>query len=396
MFSISFGSVFSSIIAVILLSIYGFFFITQIRHSVYRDMRLLILLLFITGIRLLTPFNLPVNITIPSKHLLIPLQNIVFYRIPDSGLFLYEILFFIVFLISIVLLLIKGLNFLRFCRDVHSFVYQDKALDDFLSTRTVTNKSKNASAVYTDIHFIRIINPVIVIPRNVYSEKELSYILDHEIKHIDQNDLLYKAFFNVLTAFFWWNPFIWLIRQQADNAIEISNDISLYSRMNEQEKADYAALLVKTAKLSNQRNPHYSLSLGSHNDPLIKRRVEDILHSPATQNNHLLYIIHILVMTLIIITSFIVTPEPYQIEDDQIDNSFDLEEDLGANADNTYILETGDDYEKYELFVNGESLGTFHEIPEDLKDYPVYAEKPDADENPSDNQGDNKSTADDD
>ena len=101
-------------------------------------------------------------------------------------------------------------------------------------------------------------------------------------------------------------------------------------------------------------------------------------------------------MTLIIITSFIVTPEPYQIEDDQIDNSFDLEEDLGANADNTYILETGDDYEKYELFVNGESLGTFHEIPEDLKDYPVYAEKPDADENPSDNQGDNKSTADDD
>lgn len=53
-------------------------------------------------------------------------------------------------------------------------------------------------------------------------------------------------------------------------------------------------------------------------------------------------------------------------------------------------------YEKYELFVNGESLGTFHEIPEDFKDYPVYAEKPDADENPSDNQGDNKSTADDD
>ena len=205
MFSISFGSVFSSIIAVILLSIYGFFFITQIRHSVYRDMRLLILLLFITGIRLLTPFNLPVNITIPSKHLLIPLQNIVFYRIPDSGLFLYEILFFIVFLISIVLLLIKGLNFLRFCRDVHSFVYQDKALDDFLSTRTVTNKSKNASAVYTDIQLspfvFGIINPVIVIPRNVYSEKELSYILDHEIKHIDQNDLLYKAFFNVLTAF---------------------------------------------------------------------------------------------------------------------------------------------------------------------------------------------------
>ncbi len=392
MFSISFGSIFSSMVAVMLLSFYGFFFITQIRHSVYRDMRLLILLLFIAGIRLLVPFNLPINITIPSEHLLIPLQDVAFCRIPGSGLFLFELVYIFIFSISLILLLTKGLKYLIFRKHVTFFTFRNTALDDSLSSRTGTNKSRTVKALYTDSQvspFVYgILNPVIVIPYNVYSQSELQYVLDHEMTHINQKDLFYKAAFNTLTALFWWNPFIWIIRQQADNAIEISNDISLYSRMSEQEKTDYASLLVKTAKLSEQKNSHYSLSLSSHNDPLIKRRVEDILTSPPTSQSHMLYIVHILIMVLIITTSFIVTPEPYNIDNDQIGNTFDLEDDMGAAEDNTYIINAGN---HYELYIAGEMIGEMDEIPDDFKDYPVYTEKPDADKNANDKNEDDKS-----
>ena len=79
------------------------------------------------------------------------------------------------------------------------------------------------------------------------------------------HDLCLNVVLYVLTALFWWNPFIWLIRKQADAAIELSNDISLNNKADEREKADYASLLVKTAGLSSQADTIHSFSLAVGN-----------------------------------------------------------------------------------------------------------------------------------
>ena len=79
-------------------------------------------------------------------------------------------------------------------------------------------------------------------------------------------------------------------------------------------------------------------------------------------------------MLLIVSVSFIITPEPYGIHEDQIDGSFKLEERFDEETADSYIIDAGD---HYDLYVDGAFVCDFYEIPEEFKDYPVYKEKPD-------------------
>ena len=376
---VSFGSVLSGIIAVVLLSIYGYFFITHIKRPIYQDMRFLIFLLLIAGLRMVFPFNLPTNITIPDTTFLVPLSDIVFTWIPRSNLMVYQIIIVLSFIIALVLLIIKIIKYRRFNNEVKQFTYKDNELDELLLKRVLNHNPGRVSALYTDTKVSPFIyglfHPVIVVPKGEYSEKELSMVLDHELTHINQHDLLIKYLFNILTALFWWNPFIWLIRKQADNAIELSNDISLYRKMNDIEKTDYAALLVKTASFSSRYETRHSLSLSTHSDPLLKQRVNNLINAP--EQSHTFLTLHICLMILIITISFAFVVEPYSIHDDQVGISFDMEEDLGASNENTYIIDAGN---HYELYVNDEYISDFDEIPDEFKDYPVYTEKPEDEE----------------
>lgn len=372
---VSFGSVLSGMLAVVLLSIYGYLFITHIKHPVYRDMRFLVILLLIAGLRMLVPINLPFNITIPSSELLVPASNIVYTYVVEDKIYLYHVVILIVSIISLILLVKKAICYHNFLSEVKSFTYQNDTLDKLLSERPLNRHNKRISAFYTKANtspFVYgVLKPTIIVPDDVFKEEEIKQILDHELTHINQNDLWLKAAFNVLTALFWWNPFIWLIRKQAGAAIELSNDISLYNKMDEQEKTDYASLLVKTASLSPHYDAIHSLSLSTHNDPLLKKRVTDLLYEP--KNRYTILPIHVCIMVLIIVTSFIVTPEPYEIYEKDIDGSYDYEEDFDATAENSYIIDKGN---VYDLYFNGHYVGEIYEIPDEFKDYPVYKEKP--------------------
>ena len=372
---VSLGSVVSGMIAVVLLSIYGYFFITHIKRPIYRDMRFLIFLLFIAGIRMLLPINLPVNITIPSSTFLIPTSEIIYIQLPVLGLKVYQIIVCIWLMVAIVLLFTKAIRYHLFINNVKQFTYTDKTLDKFLSERELNNRPDRISALYTDARVspfvFGLLNPVIVIPDKEYSDEELIFVLDHELTHINQHDLLLKWLFNVLTAVFWWNPFIWMIRKQADNAIELSNDISLYEEMDESEKADYAALLVKTASFSTQYESQHSLSLSTHNDPILKQRVNDLIND--TKPQHTLLAVHIIIMLIIVSVSFLVTPEPFSIHEDQIEDSFQLEDRFDEESTSSYIIDAGD---HYDLYIDGAFVCDFYEIPDEFKEYPVYKEKP--------------------
>lgn len=373
---VSLGSVVSSIIAVVLLSIYGYFFITHIDRPVYKDMRFLIFLLLIAGIKLMLPFNLPVNIAVPSKLFLVPASDVIYIKLPGIQLKIYEAIIYTSLLIGLALLFIKSLNYYRFVKEIKKFTFHDEKLDTLLSESELNYHPNKITALYTDTKLspfvFGLLHPTIVIPENVYSEGELVQVIDHELTHINQHDLLLKWFFSFLSAIYWWNPFIWMIRKQADNAIELSNDISLYKEMTEEEKTDYAALLVKTADLSSKYETQHSLSLSTHNDPILKQRVNDLLNTPEPK--HTLLAVHIIIMLLIVSVSFIITPEPYGIHEDQIDGSFKLEERFDEETEDSYIIDAGD---HYDLYVDGAFVCDFYEIPDEFKEYPVYKEKPD-------------------
>ena len=374
---VSFGSVLSGMIAVVLLSIYGFYFISNIKYPIYRDLRFLIFLLLVAGLRMLVPVNLPINITIPNKGLLFHLASIVYTEVGKNHLFLYQIIFAVSLTISIILLAIKLIRYLNYKRRIFQICHEDERISILAKSAKLSTEKKViitilcADAQVSPFVF-GVFHPVIVIPAHVYTDEELKQVLEHELTHIRQHDLYIKAAFNILTAIFWWNPFIWMIRKKTDEAIEISNDLSLLRKMSEEEKTDYASLIVKTTALQLYHGKDYSLSLATHGDPLIKRRVENLLNSSSGRQTFTA--VHVMVLILILAVSFIVTPEPYGIPDDELEGSFDLEEDAGSTETNTYIVEAGD---HYELYVDGEMIAKMENIADDFKDYPVYKEKPD-------------------
>ena len=372
---VSFGSCLSGLIATVLLSLYGCFFLKHARRSVYWDLRVLILLFLVAGARMLLPVNLPLNYSYYSHTLLVPISIAAFYVEPHTHLFLAEILGMLLFAVSMMLLFRRWLAHRRFREQVHALTKHDAVLDSFMAEHTASLRRYRVEAVYNEAQVSPFVfglyHPTIVLPVGIYTDKELGQILEHELTHIRQHDLLVKEVFGVLTALFWWNPFMWMLRRQLDDAIELSNDVAMYQRMGEAEKLDYASLLVKTAGLSGEADTKQALALSTHSDPILQRRVREIVDTRSPQKP--LLVLHLCVMLVIVGTSFLVTPEPHGISEEQARGSFDLEEDLGASAENTYILDKGD---HYELYVDGAFMGRFQEITEDFRAYPVYNESP--------------------
>jgi hypothetical protein len=174
---VSFGSVLSGMIAVVLLSIYGYLFITHIKHPVYSDMRFLVILLLIAGLRMLVPINLPFNITIPSSEILVPAQIVVYTYVIGKKVYFYQVVLLIISAISLILLVKKAIGYHHFISAVKSFTYQDDTLDKLLSERPLNRHDKGVSALYTKAKtspFVYgVLTPTIIVPDDVYEEDEL-------------------------------------------------------------------------------------------------------------------------------------------------------------------------------------------------------------------------------
>ena len=99
---------------------------------------------------MLLPFNLPINITIPSKTFLVPIQNIVFYIIPGTDIFLYKILFTVIFIISLILIIVKSARYIKFCKAIELFSHEDANLNDLLRGMPLNHSPRIISVRYTE------------------------------------------------------------------------------------------------------------------------------------------------------------------------------------------------------------------------------------------------------
>lgn len=86
-------------------------------------------------------------------------------------------------------------------------------------------------------------HPIIYLPDVDYSDEELHYILLHEYTHYVRKDIWKKLFFNVLYAIFWWNPFVYILKQEASELIEFLCDRQLGKQLSEREVVAYLQIL---------------------------------------------------------------------------------------------------------------------------------------------------------
>ena len=88
---------------------------------------------------------------------------------------------------------------------------------------------------------------VTVLPDRAFTQQELQFIFRHEIHHLQRRDVNNKIFFAFCQALCWFNPLIWIATRKASDDLELSCDEIVLEDMDEQQRRQYAELLLDSA-----------------------------------------------------------------------------------------------------------------------------------------------------
>lgn len=120
--------------------------------------------------------------------------------------------------------------------------------------------------------------PILILPTYVsdFSEQELTYIIQHEWRHLRHHDAWIKLTAEVFVCLFWWNPLVHLLREDMAQFLEIRCDLSVAKNLSSEEKAAYLQTILKSAS-QETHNGFTSLSprlSGSSNSADIRQRFQ--------------------------------------------------------------------------------------------------------------------------
>ena len=120
-----------------------------------------------------------------------------------------------------------------------------------------------------------IIRPKIVIPLNMnYQNKEqFSYVLTHELVHIEGFDAIWKVVSILTLCIHWFNPLVWMMYNLFNRDVEIACDEKVISIVGENQKSDYAMTLIHLAEQKSDFNGLYN----SFAKNPIKERIVNIM-----------------------------------------------------------------------------------------------------------------------
>jgi len=95
-----------------------------------------------------------------------------------------------------------------------------------------------------------IMNRIILFPDREYSQKQEAYILMHEITHHKNHDIITKLFINILCACYWWNPFVYLLKKDINQSLEIRCDQQVTQHLDDEGKVEYLSVILEEFKNS--------------------------------------------------------------------------------------------------------------------------------------------------
>lgn len=86
-----------------------------------------------------------------------------------------------------------------------------------------------------------------LLPERNYSMQELQLIFRHELRHVQRLDVDTKMFYAFCEAMCWFNPLVWIAMKKAAADLELSCDEMVLYGKGEQERRQYAELLLDSA-----------------------------------------------------------------------------------------------------------------------------------------------------
>lgn len=187
---------------------------------------------------------------------------------------------------------------------------------------------------------------LILLPDKDYKDEDLYFILKHEYTHLKNKDMHLKMLIEVFIAIFWWNPFVYLLRYNLEDVLEIKCDLALVGNEGRDVKTAYLQTIIDSVKdssdkqIKKERLATSEFINTSRKDGLRQRFNIVIKYKPNIRKRNLYFLSFIIVMLLTLSVSYMFVLQPAntapQEEIVEADGEFEL------TPDNTYILETED------------------------------------------------------
>ncbi|MHC5375176.1 M56 family metallopeptidase [Enterococcus sp. LJL120] len=319
-------------------------------------------LFLIIFLRLILPIELPTTITLKSEHVMPAIFTFFQTEFSIAGQsFSVLTLTLVLWGIGTAVGLLKMYRSHRQLRRTVGRFKQTLPLEElfFLDTQDFQFlKKKQIPLIQSEVIFsamaVGIFKPKIILSKKVpLDSPELKYILKHEIQHLRNHDILFKYLLDVLTAIYWWFPFIYLLRRQLNLIIELRVDNQVTKALPQTEYFAYVESLVAVVKTlapaadKKAADKAVYFSQGSRN--VLYKRVTFLLEGYEIKRTN--YALLAILGVIILATTSIIF-EPYNDDSAALDGTLSLDDLSDLDA---YLLHTKDG--KYYLFYNGENLG---------------------------------------
>lgn len=91
---------------------------------------------------------------------------------------------------------------------------------------------------------VGLLRPRLLLPSEELEERELAFILRHELTHHRRHDLWYKLALLLANGMHWFNPLVFLLRREAERDLELTCDDAVVARADVETRRAYSETLL--------------------------------------------------------------------------------------------------------------------------------------------------------
>lgn len=329
-----------------------------------------LIVIFVIG-KMLIPYEFPFTHTLASKNILPIIKEIENLQLLKN-IKVGNILFYIWLIIAILLLMYIVLKHYKLIRTLSMVPeIKNKEVIQIISEICMQKQIKDRPKVIqldigTGPFIAGLQNPIIVLPFNL-SESEIRFILIHELEHFKNRHILIKSYMEILTAIYWWNPIVWLLRKEIIRALEIHADTNVIRTLSNKASLSYLETLINISKkMQKNKSTDLALSFALKNS-MVEYRIRTALKYDCFKKERKTSAVDFFPLILsicILFVSFVFTFESYDVSPLKVEGTFTID------PKTDYFILRED--KLYDLYINGEHVITMPNIPEDLLQLPIH------------------------
>lgn len=132
-----------------------------------------------------------------------------------------------------------------------------------------------------------VLKNIIVLPDEVQKERDMRFILKHEMLHCKNKDILWKLLFLLASMIHWFNPLVWVLRRAAEQDMEIACDEEVVRYAAREDREEYSDLIMSWVERSQYKGSAVSTGY-VQGVKFLKRRFDSIINGGRRKNGILL------------------------------------------------------------------------------------------------------------